>query len=166
MKVAFFGSLGKVGREICPALEGAGYDVLGVDVGTTFDLRDCDAVIDFTEAAAVEKNVAVTAGTVDQLAIQTALKSSRKGAKRALFDDCLTGAWVGSVVPPIPTDRQDQLSLSAGDLDEAAVRRLGRRQIDAGIHFLVPCGTTGENPTLSHWRMLASKLHWAQSPRP
>lgn len=37
----------------------------------------------------------------------------------------------------------------AGDLDEAAVRRLGRRQIDAGIHFLVPCGTTGENPTLT-----------------
>jgi 4-hydroxy-tetrahydrodipicolinate synthase len=36
-----------------------------------------------------------------------------------------------------------------GDLDEAAVRRLGRRQIDAGIHFLVPCGTTGENPTLT-----------------
>lgn len=36
-----------------------------------------------------------------------------------------------------------------GALDEAAVRRLGRRQIDAGIHFLVPCGTTGENPTLS-----------------
>ncbi|MBI4486329.1 MAG: 4-hydroxy-tetrahydrodipicolinate synthase [Acidobacteria bacterium] len=37
-----------------------------------------------------------------------------------------------------------------GDLDEAAVRRLGRRQLDAGVHFLVPCGTTGENPTLSH----------------
>ena len=36
-----------------------------------------------------------------------------------------------------------------GDLDEAAVRRLGRRQIDAGVHFLVPCGTTGENPTLT-----------------
>jgi 4-hydroxy-tetrahydrodipicolinate synthase len=36
-----------------------------------------------------------------------------------------------------------------GDLDEAAVRRLGRRQIDAGIHFLSPCGTTGENPTLT-----------------
>src|SRR4029453_11733123 len=27
--------------------------------------------------------------------------------------------------------------------------RLGRRQIDAGIHFLVPCGTTGESPTLT-----------------
>src|SRR5215210_3476417 len=38
----------------------------------------------------------------------------------------------------------------SGDLDEAAVRRLGRRQIDAGVHFLVPCGTTGENPTLTH----------------
>ena len=37
----------------------------------------------------------------------------------------------------------------SGELDEAAVRRLGRRQIDAGIHFLVPCGTTGENPTLT-----------------
>ncbi len=36
-----------------------------------------------------------------------------------------------------------------GDMDEAAVRRLGRRQIDAGIHFLCPCGTTGENPTLT-----------------
>ena len=38
---------------------------------------------------------------------------------------------------------------ASGDLDEAAVRRLGRRQIDAGIHFLVPCGTTGESPTLT-----------------
>lgn len=37
----------------------------------------------------------------------------------------------------------------SGDLDEKNVRRLGRRQIDAGIHFLVPNGTTGENPTLT-----------------
>jgi 4-hydroxy-tetrahydrodipicolinate synthase len=37
----------------------------------------------------------------------------------------------------------------AGVLDDAGVRRLGRRQIDAGVHFLVPCGTTGESPTLS-----------------
>jgi 4-hydroxy-tetrahydrodipicolinate synthase len=36
-----------------------------------------------------------------------------------------------------------------GELDEATVRRLARRQIDAGVHFLCPCGTTGENPTLS-----------------
>jgi 4-hydroxy-tetrahydrodipicolinate synthase len=36
-----------------------------------------------------------------------------------------------------------------GELDEAAVRRLAKRQIDAGVHVLVPCGTTGESPTLS-----------------
>jgi 4-hydroxy-tetrahydrodipicolinate synthase len=36
-----------------------------------------------------------------------------------------------------------------GAVDEAAVRRLARRQIEAGVHFLVPCGTTGEAPTLS-----------------
>jgi 4-hydroxy-tetrahydrodipicolinate synthase len=36
-----------------------------------------------------------------------------------------------------------------GAVDEAAVRRLAKRQIDAGVHFLVPCGTTGESPTLS-----------------
>ena len=36
-----------------------------------------------------------------------------------------------------------------GSLDEAGVSRLARRQIDLGIHFLVPCGTTGEVPTLT-----------------
>ena len=36
-----------------------------------------------------------------------------------------------------------------GSVDQAGVRRLARRQIDAGIDFLVPCGTTGESPTLS-----------------
>jgi 4-hydroxy-tetrahydrodipicolinate synthase len=34
-------------------------------------------------------------------------------------------------------------------VDEEALRRLVRRQIEAGIDFLVPCGTTGESPTLS-----------------
>jgi 4-hydroxy-tetrahydrodipicolinate synthase len=37
-----------------------------------------------------------------------------------------------------------------GSLDEAALRLLVKRQIDARIDFLVPCGTTGESPTLSH----------------
>jgi len=36
-----------------------------------------------------------------------------------------------------------------GSVDEAAVKRLVRRQIDAGVHFVSPCGTTGEAPTLS-----------------
>jgi 4-hydroxy-tetrahydrodipicolinate synthase len=35
-------------------------------------------------------------------------------------------------------------------LDESTLRKLIRRQIDAGVDFLVPCGTTGESPTLSH----------------
>src|SRR6266853_2258332 len=35
-------------------------------------------------------------------------------------------------------------------LDEATMRRLVQRQIQAGINFLVPCGTTGESPTLTH----------------
>jgi 4-hydroxy-tetrahydrodipicolinate synthase len=38
---------------------------------------------------------------------------------------------------------------SSGALDEAAVRKLAKRQVEAGVHFLVPCGTTGETPTLS-----------------
>jgi len=38
---------------------------------------------------------------------------------------------------------------SSGAVDEAAVRRLAKRQVEAGIHFLVPCGTTGEAPTLT-----------------
>jgi 4-hydroxy-tetrahydrodipicolinate synthase len=54
---------------------------------------------------------------------------------RALWTGCGT-----ALVTPFKKD---------GSVDEAAVRRLVRRQIDLGIHFLVPCGTTGESPTLS-----------------
>ncbi len=39
---------------------------------------------------------------------------------------------------------------SDGSLDESVFRALVRRQIEAGIDFLVPCGTTGESPTLRH----------------
>ncbi|HKV62659.1 MAG TPA: 4-hydroxy-tetrahydrodipicolinate synthase [Candidatus Acidoferrum sp.] len=39
---------------------------------------------------------------------------------------------------------------SDGSLDEATLRVLIKRQIEAGIDFLVPCGTTGESPTLTH----------------
>ena len=37
-----------------------------------------------------------------------------------------------------------------GSLDESALRELVRWQVESGIGFLVPCGTTGETPTLSH----------------
>jgi 4-hydroxy-tetrahydrodipicolinate synthase len=52
-------------------------------------------------------------------------------------------AWTGcgtALVTPFTRDEA---------IDEPAVRRLAKRQIDAGIHFLVPVGTTGESPTLS-----------------
>ena len=37
-----------------------------------------------------------------------------------------------------------------GAVDEAAFVKLVERQIEQGTHGLVPCGTTGESPTLSH----------------
>jgi 4-hydroxy-tetrahydrodipicolinate synthase len=37
-----------------------------------------------------------------------------------------------------------------GALDEPGLRNLISWQIESGIDFLVPCGTTGETPTLSH----------------
>jgi len=36
-----------------------------------------------------------------------------------------------------------------GAVDEAALRELVSWQVASGINFLVPCGTTGETPTLS-----------------
>src|SRR5687768_14823323 len=55
-------------------------------------------------------------------------------ATRTPFTGCGT-----ALVTPFTTD---------GALDEPAITRLARRQVDAGMHFLVPCGTTGESPTL------------------
>ena len=51
----------------------------------------------------------------------------------------LRGAFT-ALVTPFTTD---------GAVDEVAFRRLVRWQILAGIDGLVPCGTTGESPTLS-----------------
>jgi 4-hydroxy-tetrahydrodipicolinate synthase len=54
-------------------------------------------------------------------------------------------------------------------LDEAALRTLVKRQIDAGINFLVPCGTTGESPTLTraeHLRVVEITLEEARGKVP
>ena len=54
-------------------------------------------------------------------------------------------------------------------VDEAALRRLVRRQIDSGIDFLVPCGTTGESPVLSskeHFRVVEIVLEEAKGKVP
>jgi len=53
-----------------------------------------------------------------------------------MFTGCGT-----ALVTPFRQDRS---------LDEATLRSLIKRQLDNGISFLVPCGTTGESPTLTH----------------
>ncbi|MEO8096084.1 MAG: 4-hydroxy-tetrahydrodipicolinate synthase [Acidobacteriota bacterium] len=56
-----------------------------------------------------------------------------------------------------------------GSLDEATLRKLVRRQIDNGIDFLVPCGTTGESPTLTraeHLRVVEITVEEASSKTP
>lgn len=45
--------------------------------------------------------------------------------------------------------------LPDGGLDEKTLAALVNWQIQEGIHFLVPCGTTGESPTLRHDEHLA-----------
>jgi 4-hydroxy-tetrahydrodipicolinate synthase len=52
-----------------------------------------------------------------------------------------------------------------GGLDEPTLRSLVQRQIKAGINFLVPCGTTGESPTLTrreHLRVVEITLEEAK----
>jgi len=54
-------------------------------------------------------------------------------------------------------------------LDEATLRSLVKRQIEAGINFLVPCGTTGESPTLTrteHLRVVEITLEEAKGKVP
>ncbi len=53
-----------------------------------------------------------------------------------------------------------------GSLDEAAFHRLLRHQIDNHINFLVPCGTTGESPTLTHEETLRVVLMTVAEARP
>jgi 4-hydroxy-tetrahydrodipicolinate synthase len=51
-----------------------------------------------------------------------------------------------------------------GSLDELTLRSLVKRQVEEGINFLVPCGTTGENPTLTrpeHLRVVEITLEEA-----
>jgi len=58
---------------------------------------------------------------------------------------------------------------SDGSLDEATLRQLVRRQIDAGVDFLVPCGTTGESPTLTreeHLRVVEIAVELAKGKVP
>ena len=72
-----------------------------------------------------------------------------------MFSGCGT-----ALVTPFRPDRS---------LDEDAFRRLVRWQLESGIDFLVPCGTTGESPTLSrkeHLRVVEITLEEAKGKVP
>ena len=59
--------------------------------------------------------------------------------------------------------------LAGGALDAQALRSLVRRQIEEGIDFLVPCGTTGESPVLDaeeHARVVEITLEEARGKVP
>jgi 4-hydroxy-tetrahydrodipicolinate synthase len=56
-----------------------------------------------------------------------------------------------------------------GSLDEGTLRKLVVRQIEEGIDFLVPCGTTGESPTLTrdeHLKVVAITIEEARGKVP
>jgi 4-hydroxy-tetrahydrodipicolinate synthase len=72
-----------------------------------------------------------------------------------MFTGCGT-----ALVTPFRQDRS---------LDEPTLRSLVKRQIAAGINFLVPCGTTGESPTLTrkeHLRVVEITLDEAKGKVP
>ena len=57
MKVALFGADGKVGRVLGPALERAGHEVRGLEIGDAVDVAGLDAAVDFTTPEAAPENV-------------------------------------------------------------------------------------------------------------
>lgn len=57
VRVLLFGSEGKVGEVLAPALTVAGHDVTGVGRGQTPELDGADVAIDFTEPGSVRANV-------------------------------------------------------------------------------------------------------------
>jgi 4-hydroxy-tetrahydrodipicolinate reductase len=57
MKVALFGAEGKVGRVLGSALEEAGHEVRGIELGDSADVTGLDAAVDFTTPDAGPANV-------------------------------------------------------------------------------------------------------------
>ena len=57
MKIAVLGAEGKVGRVLVPALEQAGHEVHGIEIGDAVDVHGLDAAVDFTTPEAAPENV-------------------------------------------------------------------------------------------------------------
>jgi 4-hydroxy-tetrahydrodipicolinate reductase len=61
VKVAVFGSRGKVGAVVVSALAEAGHEVVEIDLGDPVALEGCEAAVDFTQPDAVVGDVAACA---------------------------------------------------------------------------------------------------------
>lgn len=92
------------------------------------------AVPDSTTEPTTERTTATTTRTTERRTPMARLDRTTPAPRPAL-----RGAFT-ALVTPFTAD---------GALDEAAFRRLVRWQILASIDGLVPCGTTGESPTLT-----------------
>ncbi|MGD0714328.1 MAG: dihydrodipicolinate reductase C-terminal domain-containing protein [Gaiellaceae bacterium] len=57
MKIAVLGAEGKVGRVLVPALEQAGHEVHGIEIGDAVDVHGLDVAVDFTTPEAAPENV-------------------------------------------------------------------------------------------------------------
>jgi predicted metalloprotease len=64
-------------------------------------------------------------------AVQAAIGSQAEGVARALFNDCLAGAWVRNIVPQADGTVPGDIQLSAGDLDEAVITAIVRSDTTA-----------------------------------
>src|SRR3954463_1779085 len=90
-------------------------------------------------------------------------KTRRVRIRRGFIFPEVSSMFTGCGTALITPFRQDL------SLDEGAMRRLVQRQIHEGINFLVPCGTTGENPTLTreeHLRVVEITLEEAKGKTP
>src|SRR4029450_6358597 len=91
-------------------------------------------------------------------AAQRQVKAYRKGPStpfplnpQTLFSALLSKELTHVPIPPFRGSITALITpFKDGKLDERAFQRHVEWQIDQGTHGLVPCGTTGESPTLSH----------------
>src|SRR5258705_26945 len=151
MKVLLVG-YGKMGQLVEQLAVAQGMEIASrIDVGTGDWSSPADVAIDFSTAGALKSN------------FLHYVAPRRLGVGRAGGGTVGSGQpWVvfhygctamRSPFPGVGTARVTPFRKD-GSIDEPAVRRLARRQIDGGVHFLSPVGTTGEAPTLSHGEKL------------
>ena len=100
MKIALFGADGKVGTALLPALERAGHEVRGFEIGDAIAVTGLDAAVDFTtpEAApanvraALEQGVSCVVGTTGWDAAPLGALASERGLRLFVAPNFSVGA--------------------------------------------------------------------------